>query len=297
MPRRIDDILNRLAAEEEAFVGREFLAPALPGGRVQVRIAGVVCQLRTRPRDFSGWGVFRASSHADADLVRPARLAERQGYLALFPLVRLILIRKDGSHWLAIPAHRGDRRLSIEGLVDVQLVEEAQAFETVEARFDGVRFWFVRVDDRCNPTTAATLRTALAGMRDPEKVDAPGLPPEGRAAYAFAYAARLELERDRIEIRLCAALRHAGAEFLGYLERGDGYRVEYSVDGRRHVSVVGKDLGVQVAGVCLSGQDARFDLESLVGVLRQAGDHVLRIGADNAGMDEEMYWDVHPPER
>ena len=41
----LPDLLNRLAAAEERFVQSDFLAPALPGGQLQVRIAGVVCRL------------------------------------------------------------------------------------------------------------------------------------------------------------------------------------------------------------------------------------------------------------
>ena len=88
-----------------------------------------------------------------------------------------------------------------------------------------------------------------------------------------------------------------GARLVGYAEREDGYRVEFAVGDERTVSLIEKgDLTVQVAGVCLSGEDRRFDLASLVGVLREAaGTEAPRVGADNGGMNEEWYWEVHPP--
>jgi hypothetical protein len=296
--RRIDDVLNRLAATEQQFVGSEFLAPLLRGGQVEVRLAGVLCKLNVRPADFQGWGVFRATSHTTAELVRPARLAERQRYLELFPLLRVILCRKEGERWLALPAHQADSRFHIRGLPPVRFVEEGQLFEVVESRFDGSQCWFERLDSRRDPAAATYLRQALGEMLSPEQVSRPGLTAEERAAYAIGFAQRLEAERDRTEERLRQALAHAGAELVGYLERDDCFRVEYEVDGRRQVSVVSRDdFSVKVAGICLSGADAHFDLQSLVGVLREAHDQggVLPIGPDNQGMEEEQYWNVHPP--
>src|SRR5438445_3545577 len=97
--QKVTDALNRLAAAEERFLASEFLAPVIRGGQVQVRIAGVICTLRVRPADFEGWGVFRPASHAKAALWRPAKLAERQRYLELFPLIRLILTDCQDQQW------------------------------------------------------------------------------------------------------------------------------------------------------------------------------------------------------
>jgi hypothetical protein len=303
MPDRdhVSDALNRLSAAEERFLASTFLAPALRGGRVQVRIAGVVTTLQIRPADFEGWGVFRPTSYSTAELARPANLAERARYLQLFPLVRLILTDKRDDQWLAVPAHRGDARFHIDGAIEVRLVEDARPFEVVEARYDGTQFWYVGPDPRHDPARAGYLRQQLAVLAPPENLRRSGLTAKERDAYTMAYRPRYEVSeearRSREEQRLRGALAHAGADLKDFVERHDVYTVTYEVDGRRHVSAVAKgDLSVQVAGICLSGEDAAFDLQSLVGVIREAagGGGLVRVGPDNAGMPEEHYWRVHP---
>jgi hypothetical protein len=265
--------LDRLAGAERAFLEQEFLAPVLRGAGVQVRIAGVRCQLKVEPGDFEGWGVFRPASHSLARLVRAASMAERRRYLELFPAVALILCRKDSRDWSALPANRSDGRFEVEGGIPVRLAEEGDAFDTVRARFDGSQFWFDEADGRADPGAAAYLRQSLAALLEPARLDRPGLTAGQREAYAHAHAERLrqefEDEQARGEGRVRSALAHAGAQLRDFADRGDVYRVTYTVDGRRHTSVVNKsDLTVQSAGVCLSGGDRAFDLHSLVGVLR-----------------------------
>jgi hypothetical protein len=282
---RFSEAFNRLAAAEASALASEFLAPHVRGGTVGVRIAGVVCRFKVDASDFEGWGVFRADSPTTAKLVRPARLAERRQYLDLFPLMRLIVCLRAGLHWLAIPAHRADTRFQIAGMIPVRLIEEAQLFEVVQARFDGAQAWFDGPEPRHDPGSSAYLREALAGMVAPDALNRPGLTAEERSAYVVNYAPRLraqvEAERDRVEERIRAAVTHAGGRFHDYQDRGDVYRVTYEVDGRRHVSVVDRnDLTVQAAGICLSGEDRRFDLQSLVGVLREGSEsgQINRIG-------------------
>jgi hypothetical protein len=278
--RRSTDILgaiDRLAREEDAFVRTEFLAPVLRGAGVDVRIAGVRCQLTVTPASFEGWGVFRARSTAQAALVRPASMGERRKYLALFPTVRLILAMRENSAWHAMAADGGDARFAIAGLAPVRLVDEGELFDTVVTRFDGGQFWFDALDERRDPGAAPYLRQELGKMTDPARLVRSGLTAEQRAAYALNYRVRLEQivldERARGELRLRAALEHAGARLQDYAEQGDVYRVSYVVDGARHTSVVRKgDLSVVTAGICLSGHDRAFDLGSLVGVLREGRD-------------------------
>lgn len=297
---RTGDALARLAAAEERFLAGAFLAPVLRGGRVCVRIAGVICELSIQPADFEGWGLFQPTSHAAALLVRTANLSERQRYLDLFPLVRLILAARQDEQWLALPAHRADSRFRIEGLIPIRLVEDAALFEIVQSRFDGAQFWYAGPEPSRDPAAAAYLRKALDKMIEPDKLDRPALTAEERDAYAASYWPKYEqseeARHDREEGRLRDALASAGADFKEFRERGDVYTVTYEVDGQRHTSAVSKkDLAVQVAGICLSGEDEKFDLQSLVGVIREAQGQFVRVGRDNQGMAEEQYWRVHPP--
>src|SRR5438132_7981026 len=299
--KHVDDALNRLATAEARCLASEFLAPAIRNSRIQVRIAGVICALKVQPPDFEGWGLFRPESHSEARLVRPCRLAERQRYLELFPLVRLVLAGRLNDQWLAVPAHQADTRFRVEGIIPVRLVEDAQLFEVIESRFDGSQFWYAAADPRWDPATAAFLRQALDQMVHPDQLSRPGLTHEERAAYATNYWLRCEASeearRSREEVRLRQAVEHAGGQLKGYLERQDVYTVTYEVDGQRHVSAVSKDdLSVQVAGICLSGEDEKFDLHSLVGVIREAQGEggFVRVGPENQGMAEEQYWRAHP---
>jgi hypothetical protein len=291
--RHTRELLDRLAGAEARFLRSEFLAPALPGGLMQVRVEGIVWRLRL-DGDYRGWGVFRPRNAVTASLVRRATLAERRRYLDLLPRRRVILCRPRGSAWEAWPAHHGDRRFGPPALLTVRFVEDAQPFDVVQTRFDGTQAWFQEMDARADPAAAAYLREALSRETPPEQLRRRGLSGEERVAYGSVLALRQAALRDRTEDRLRAALAHAGAELAGYAERADSYRVEYAVDGERHVSVVTKDdLSIRLAGICLSGEDGRFDLASLVGVLREAdAGAVLRIGDD--GLDEERYWQLHP---
>lgn len=271
----INDAMTRLARAESEFLGNRFLAPVVRGHGVAVRIAGVRCTLRAIPPAFSGWGVFRPVSHAVATLAREATGLEVRRYLSLLPAVRLVVTAREGSRATGIAANAADARFEIGGPVEVQFARDVEPFDTIVARYDGVRFWFDETDARSDPASSAFLRGELAAMTEPNRLERAGLTGGQRAAYAVAYAHRAAEaaadERTVAERRLGAALGHAGARLRDFADAaGDAYRVAFVVDGRRHVSVVRKhDLSLVSAGICLSGEDGKFDLGSLVGVLRE----------------------------
>ncbi len=311
----VGKLLKRLAGEEEEFLRREFLAPALRGGTIRVRIGGALCRIRIEPADFEGWGVFQPLSHSEAILAREATLAGRRQYLELFPLVRLIICNRRAGGWFGSAANFGDSRIRIDGLAPVHLCEEVQLFDCVKTRYDGTRFWFDEHEMRHDPAAAAYLREEFQNRRPPEQLGRNGLTAEQRAAYELSYWQAMRPVRqpepveqpqefpsqepaiDNAERVLRENLSHAGAQLVDYLERADSFRVTFTVGRQRYTSSVNKDdLTVQVAGICLSGEDQKFDLSSLVGVLREGSQvgELVPVGEDNEGMDEQEYWQIHP---
>ena len=75
--------------------------------------------------------------------------------------------------------------------------------------------------------------------------------------------------------RILSDEEHFVPSLREFHDRGDFWLVEWTTrDGERHTSAIAKkELTVVSAGICLSGRDRDFDLQSLVGVVeRQWGD-------------------------
>lgn len=267
---KIHNLLNSMDAAEKAFLETRFVAPVLPGGQVRVRIAGVVCTLRVTGRPDPGWAILQPLSLDRARVIGQPGLRQIGNYLDLFPALRLLLLARTGRAWLAVPAHRGDHRFHIDGPVPVYLVTGAHPFQRIVARYDGANFWFQELDRRRNPAIAAYLRDALDAWTPPAELRRPTLTVEERASYDIAYRAVEAAQRDRVEARLATALEHAGANLASYIEQEGAYSVTFTLDGRQHRSIVRQDdLTVLASGICLDGWDQDFDLQSLVGVLRE----------------------------
>ncbi len=277
MPKRtnISGLLNRLSASEEQFLDREFLAPVVRGRKVRVAIDSVRFELQTYPRNFVGWGVFRPSSHTSARLAREASLVQRRQYLDLLPLVRMILCSCERRRWLAVPSD-ANARVAVVGTPPIEFVQNAEQFQTVRTRFDGANFWFDGIEPTQDLTLARRLATALAVGEPPDRIHHKGLTKQHRLAYA------IELRRHQCEAivhreasaesKIRHSLEHAGGSLEGFAKHVDGYRVTWRTPaGERYVSSVDQtDLTVQVAGICLDGEDRKFDLASLVGVYEEA---------------------------
>ena len=280
----IRKMLSKLTKQEESFLSSSFLSPVIIGKNVKVKISGVVLDFSIKPSTFEGWGVFRPESFSIAQLIRRASLEERSKYLDILPLMRFIVTSREGNNAKGIPLY-DNPKIKVFNQVPIFLSEEIQLFDVVIVRFDGSYFWYECHDNLYDLRKSIYLRDQLKDLKEPQKLEYPGLSLREKEAYSLAYFPALEKDlesrKDKNEERIKESLLRAGAFFHSYVERGSTYTVEYSVDGNTHRSVVDKDsLEVRSAGICLNGTDGSFDLQSLVTVIREGHEtsNIVRVG-------------------
>lgn len=268
-------LIARLGAQEAALMKATFLAPCLPGSRVRTRVQGLLREFEA-PARFEGWGLFAPENERRARLVAEADPIAVSEYLALLPGFRLRLAHAvSGRTWLGYPVNEADARQRLGQVrpLLVHLVDGGRRLEVVLARRDGGALWFDSVDRKADPQEAELLEDALERQVQPGALSGKGLTPEMRTAYELAATQEKffqETLRARNEHeRLRQALKVGGGDLRGYLDRGDHWVVDWTDgQGESHSSAIFKeDLTVLSAGICLAGEDGKFDLQSLVGVV------------------------------
>ncbi|WP_204104339.1 MULTISPECIES: hypothetical protein [Spirulina sp. CCY15215] len=229
----------------------------------------------------------------------------------LKPFRLRLLYPLRGQTWLAYPVNESDmkQRFGIVKPIPVHLVNDGGQLESIIARVDGKICWFDEGDRRADPQTGEQLREALRQETPPDSLHFAGMTPEMQTAYNIAWqrseAGQRQIQhrqavqetrqnrrsprqrprdrrRDRNptqpitengENRLREALQQGGGQLEHFRDRGEYWQVEWrTANGELHSSAIDKlDLTVVSSGVCLSGRDRDFDLQSLVGVMRYEG--------------------------
>ncbi|MGB0932100.1 MAG: hypothetical protein ACPGVB_15055 [Chitinophagales bacterium] len=278
-------LLQKMAQEEQQFRKRKFIAPATKNGKVCTRMSGIVYAFDFENERFEGWGLFKPVSEKKAKLVKEASLHKVDQYLKLLKAFRFRLIYKlSETTWLAYPINESDARQRL-GKVEpvlVRLVTEGKDFEQIVARFDGAAFWFDKLDRKGDPFLAEDLRTALKEEKLVGDLNIKGLTPETKTTYDIAVDRRIlflkEFHNTSDEGRLKTALKTGGGSLEDFEDKGEYWVVNWTTsNGEKHHSAIRKEnLTVMSAGICLAGEDDRFDLQSLVAVVEDRPEWVDR---------------------
>ncbi|HEY0385892.1 MAG TPA: hypothetical protein VGC64_07760 [Pyrinomonadaceae bacterium] len=278
----IREILSALAACEDELRAGRFLSPCV-GGTLHVRGRGLLYTFTPEPKDFEGWGIFEPLDEETAMLVEEASPAQIDDYLKPLKQLRLRLCyRLQGQMWMASAVNEADlcQRFKTKQAQVVCLAGGAAQFEQVIARWDHSVCWFEELDRRADPLDAERLRRALDDLTLPAHLNWKGCTPEMRSCYVQARQqqkrGRKKLRREDDEERLRDALAFGGGQLRAFHDRGNYWQVEWVAheEDYTHVSAIEKrDLTVMEAGICLSGRDRDFDLQSLVKVAGHGGDY------------------------
>ena len=267
------DLVNKFAAQEKELIGKTILAPIVRGAGLRVRIGGIILELKVDKRDFEGWAVLQVKDLKTAQFIAEPSLKQTAEYLRLFPRLRMVLIGQFEGVWWGLMFNPSDKRFKISGPVPIRLVKNGKQFSTVQARCDGANFWYETYAQR-NYAIAVHLNTCLEKRIEPDEIRYAEMVPPERMAYLMAYLRSdpnyVPGRKGAIDDKIRYALQHAGAKLDAFwMQDDESLTVRFTIDGNVHVCRVTKDLSLQSAGICLSGQDQQFDLTSLVGVLQQ----------------------------
>jgi|HigsolmetaAR202D_1030399.scaffolds.fasta_scaffold00233_28 hypothetical protein len=275
--RRALDLIASLAKQEESLRGQRFVSPLLPNARARLRVAGIVYELRL-PDAQAGWWICQIDGPGRASIVEEAQAWQRAEYLEQWPSLRCVLIEQvSAASWLALPFNPSDaaQRFGRIGPQIVHLVEQGQPFERIVARVEGQTLWYDEIDRRADPTIGEQLRRALYAEQPDPQIAA--MAASERAAYVLRFERIAQRQRQQavaqLEGRLLHTLRIAGADLVGYSIDGEQVRVTWERDGLRSTNLIDLDFNLISAGICLSGEDQRFDLASIVSVVREAPDY------------------------
>jgi len=285
MSSNILDMISQAAILESEDLKKRFIAPVHGGCPVvRVSIGGMIRTLPVRPEDFEGWGIFecRGRKRKTARMVGNPTGDDIDGYLSMLPSMkfRLCLCPGDDSNWVAYPCNEDSarKRFGVCEPVVVRLVDGATKFDAIIARYDGIKWWFDSLDMSDNLLIVEELRQLSSAMSPPYSIRIKGLTPEMRKAYdinmnPIPVAGAIDVPMTDEE-KISLSLARGGGRLISFIDRGDRWTVEWETStGERHSSAINKeDMTVISAGICLSGGDRAFDLQTLVGVVERRND-------------------------
>lgn len=307
----IFDLINKVGKADAALQEQTIVAPVVVGSTcIKTRVAGMVREFQIRKQRSVGLKLFKPTSTTHARYVSDADEDQYREYLSLLPKLQLIAVYQLDGVWYGYPCHHDAfKRYGAPTLVAIRKADPTvDQFDTIIARYDGVVFWYDDVDYRVDPDKQDALRDALSQrdwsrvrrsqVDDPAiyEVAASGLTAEDRIAYQIAARRIIQDSKSTIEQRLEEDLQDVRASLDSFVERGDNIEVRWvNSSGQGYTTVVHReDFKVVTAGICVSGEDRKFDLKSLVGVVNYAESQhrIVRVG--HGHMEEGAYFDVHP---
>jgi len=284
----IKELFSKVENAEQDFYKTEFVSPVVSRGKVFARILGLIQEFWVLG-DFEGWAILKPCREIPKQytgkyvrVVGSPNLLQIEKYLEQLPNTKVTLSERRKDGWYGFTHHRP----SIE--VRVLLADGVSLFDTVVVHYDPVNYWFAGMDRSINPSFGEYLREASNKSTSPDKLDIRGLIPFQRKAYRWQYFLHKKQVKEVTLETIKRAVEHGTSKFLSYIERKDAYVVTFSLDSEEfRATITKKDFTVMSAGICLSGEDRKFDIQSLTGVIKEGQDRDLIHREDGDNYEDE----------
>lgn len=267
-------LIEKIGKKERKITDLTFISPVFYNDMVATRIDGLLHTF-TIPKTDPGWYVIKPVDVQRAEIIGKAEIHEKDKYLKYLGKIRMTLLLKKNDVYMGIPDKSNKYDLPFQEMAPVLLHDDMVLdFDRVIGRYDGSNIWFESVDMRNDPAKSDYLRESLEKHRRASLIKYEGLTFEEKLAYTLRTSLDEKFIKDCKKSSLKDDVEHAGGEFVRFVERSDHFSITYRVDGEQYTSHISKgdDRKVIAAGICLNGNDNRFDLRSLITVMREAQD-------------------------
>ena len=274
---KILDLISNIGAKESALLEQTFVSPVYLNTSVATHIGGMVYTF-TIPSEASGWCRIKPKDSKTAIVTGKANLSEREEYLKKLNKIRLVIAIKKEGIFYGLPDKANKYGFKVDELLPIFLCDDSvMCFDRIIARYDGANIWFDQVDQGNDPSKSEYLRHCEAkimianGPITPDKLVCSGLTLEEKLAFTFSVSYIKSIKKLTEKDFLRKDVEFAGGAFINFSEKSDHYSVTYKVSGNQYTSYVSKDPvhSVISAGLCLNGNDTKFDLKSLVTVIKE----------------------------
>jgi len=284
---KILGLISKMGEAEDSIDKVEFISPIFDQTIVQTRVKGLVCKFGI-PKTKPGWYRFKPKNMKRARVSSEASLEEIESYLKFLPRVRVITLFKSENVFYGLP-FKNNFGMDIKNTLPIYLTsEEVLDFDVIFCRYDGINFWYEINDLKNDSKKSDYLRECYRKMILPKRLQYSGMMFEEKAAYAYKFEMDKEILEKMKKKDLEDAVSHSGGKMVGFHEYKDHFKVTFKVDDIEYTSTVSKDNSHEVisSGICLSGEDKKFDLKSLVSVFREK-----QTGNGRSAHDDDDPWD------
>lgn len=270
MSKNILNLISSLGEAEASIDKIEIISPIYDQTIIQTRVKGLVCKFSI-PKTKPGWYRFKPKNMEKATVYSEAGLEDIERYLKALPRVRMVALFKSDDIYYGVPCSN-NFGFDIKSILPIYLASDAVLdFDVVFCRYDGQSFWYETNDLKNDFSKSDYLRESFRKLTLVKRIQYPGLMFEEKAAYAFKFEMDKEILEKMKKKDLEDAVSHGGGKMVGYHEYKDHFKVTFKVDDEEYTSTISKDSSHEVlsSGICLSGEDKKFDLKSLVSVFRE----------------------------